>query len=253
MSWGTTAFCSTAMALIRGDLALADQLAEKAFQIGSEAGEPDAAMMYGAQFVSIRVQQGRAEELIELLEQSVVANPGLPAWRAALAWGYSWAGRRDETTAIIEQAAADRFDHLPWDLTRVTALSMYAEAAAEAGAKDAAAMLYELIEPWADQVAWNGVIGNGHARVCLGLLATTLGWDERADEHFAFACKFQEREGMLSWAARAHLGWAEALAHRGEMKGAEREAARALELAREHGYGAIEIRAAVLTGSATPS
>ena len=60
---------------------------------------------------------------------------------------------------------------------------------------------------------------------------------------------------MLLWAARAHLGWAEALARRGERERAGAEAARALALAREHGYGAIERRAAALveTGSSTPA
>jgi hypothetical protein len=51
---------------------------------------------------------------------------------------------------------------------------------------------------------------------------------------------------MLLWAARAHLGWAEALAHRGSTERARAEAARALALAREFGYRAIEDRAATL-------
>ncbi len=38
----------------------------------------------------------------------------------------------------------------------------------------------------------------------------------QADEHFTRAIDIQERDGMLVWAARAHLGWAEALAARGE-------------------------------------
>ena len=38
------------------------------------------------------------------------------------------------------------------------ALALYADAAAQAGALMPRAILYELIEPWADQVAWNGVI-----------------------------------------------------------------------------------------------
>jgi hypothetical protein len=83
-------------------------------------------------------------------------------------------------------------------------------------------------------------------RTYLGLLAATLGFDERADEHFSLACELQERKGMLLWAARARLGWAEALAGRGERERAGKEAARALELAREHGYGAIERRVSAL-------
>ena len=85
--------------------------------------------------------------------------------------------------------------------------------------------------------------------------AITLGWEERADEHFALSCEFHGGKGMRLWAARAHLGWAEALAGRGETERAHAEAARALELSREHGYGAIEARALAIveTGSAARS
>jgi hypothetical protein len=102
--------------------------------------------------------------------------------------------------------------------------------------------------------AWNGAITYGDVRTYLGPLAATLGWDKRADEHLSLACEFQERNGLLLWAARARLGWAEALARRGERERAGEEAARSLALAREHGYGAIEARASALvkTGAAAP-
>jgi hypothetical protein len=48
------------------------------------------------------------------------------------------------------------------------------------------------------------------------------------------------------WAAYAHLCWGEALANRGEATRSREEGARALELAREYGYGAFEDRAAAL-------
>ena len=48
------------------------------------------------------------------------------------------------------------------------------------------------------------------------------------------------------WTARGQLGWAEALAARGDPAAARDHAARALELSREHGYGAFEPRAAAL-------
>jgi hypothetical protein len=83
----------------------------------------------------------------------------------------------------------------------------------------------------------------------LGLLAVCIGDHEQADEHLAFACDFQETHGLLLWAARAHLGWAQALAGRGDAGRAREHAARALELSREHGYGAFEGPAATLVGA----
>jgi hypothetical protein len=86
----------------------------------------------------------------------------------------------------------------------------------------------------------------------LGLLAAVFGDHERADQHLAFACEFQETNGVLLWAARAHLGWAESLARRGASEQAYKHAARALELSREHGYGAFEARAAAIVESGSP-
>ena len=146
----------------------------------------------------------------------------------------------------MDEAARDRFDHVPWDQMRLTALALYADAASHGGERDTATVLYKLLEPWRDEVVWNGASAYGHVSTYLALLAATVGWDERADEHFALACDLQEKQGMLLWAARAHLGWAEALAGRAETEGAQAEAARALALAREHGYRAIERRAATL-------
>ena len=233
-------------ALLRGDLVEAERCADEALRIGSDAGEPDAGMTYGAQIVPIRIMQGRAGEMIALIERSVEANPRIPAWRAALAWTLCWLGRGGEAAAIVTEAAEDGFEHVPWESTRSSALAMYADAAAQTGATGAAAVLYELIEPWADQLVWNGTNAFGHNRTYLGLLAAALGRDERADEHFARACEIQERDEMLVWAARARLGWAEALVRRGETDRARAQAARALELAREHGYGLLEPRASAI-------
>jgi class 3 adenylate cyclase len=233
-------------ALLRGDLASAERLAEEAMQIGADAGQPDVYMLYGGQLQEIRLYQGRGGELIELLEQSVAANPGIPAWRAALAQTLGWVGRTEQSAAVVADAATDGFEHVRWDQIRLSTLAMYAEAATLAEVSDAAGVLYELIEPWADQIAWVGAITYGQASTYLGLLATTLGRHERADEHFKRSCEFHETNELWLWAARAHLGWAEALAGRGETERARREAARTLELSREHGYGLFESRAAAI-------
>ena len=87
----------------------------------------------------------------------------------------------------------------------------------------------------------------------LGLLAGVLGKHEEADRLLAFACEFQETNSMLLSAARAHLGWAEALAARGEKERAREHATRALELSREHGYGLFEPRAAALVETESPA
>ena len=250
MRWMATFTAKGCLPLLLGDLAASEAGALRAFQIGSEAEEPDALAMFGAQIFQVRCLQGRAAETIEQLKQAVEANPGLPAFNAMLAWILCWLDRRDDAGRIVAKAAADRFEHVPRDVAQGGALAWFADAAAQARVTDAAAVLHELIEPWGDQVVFNGVVAAGHARTYLGLLAATLGNDALADEHLAFACDFHRDNGMLVWEARSELGWAEALAARGETERAREHAARALELSRDHGYGAFEPRAAAILDAA---
>jgi class 3 adenylate cyclase len=246
-------FHTAALALLRGDLVAGERLAERAFQTGQEAGEPDAVLIYGAQLAYARTYQGRAAEIIDMIEQAVNSYPAVAAWRALFAAALSWLDRQRETKTILEQGTSDGFEHVMPGVAWSCALAFYADATAQTGDPDAASVLYRLIEPWCDQTVWCGAFGQGHARTWLGLLADVMGNHEQADEHLAFACDFHEANDMPLWAARGHLGWAEALAARGDADGAREHAATSLELSREHGYGAFEPRAAALveTASAT--
>ena len=89
---------------------------------------------------------------------------------------------------------------------------------------DAAALVHELMPPWQDQFVWSGALGYGHVRLWLGVAAATIGRDDEADEHFAFACRFHDDNGLQLWSARSHLGWAESLAARGERARAQEHA-----------------------------
>jgi class 3 adenylate cyclase len=247
LSWNA-AYGRAGWFLPRGHLVAAEQLAEHASQVGQQAGEPNALLIHGSQLTCLRAYQGRADEVIPTLEQIVTAYPHVSGWDAGLASCYCLAGRHEEAAVIVRRAASDRFEHVYWDQGRTTALALYADAAYECKLRPEAEILYDLIEPWHDQVAWNGASMFGHGSMWLALLAATLGWDDRADEHFNVACTVQEANGVLLWATRAYLGWAQSLAVRGDETGASARAARALELAREYGYGAFEARAAAILG-----
>jgi class 3 adenylate cyclase len=235
--------------LMHGDLVAGERAAERTFQIGREAGQPDAPLVYGAHLTYARMHQGRAREIIEMLEQSVSAYPAVAAWRAGLAYALCSIDRRAEARTILQQAASDRFEHIPPETAKLTALALYAHVAVETWDADVASILYGLMEPWAGQAEWNGAVGFGHTRLCLGLLASVLGEHESADRDLAFACEYSETNGLLLWAARAHLGWAEALVRRGAAEEAQKHAVRALELSRAHGYGAFAARAVALLGA----
>ena len=103
--------------------------------------------------------------------------------------------------------------------------------------------------PWQDQFVWSGALGYGHVRLWLGVAAATVGRHAEADEHFDFARRFHDDNGMQLWSARTHLGWAESLAARGETTRAQEHGSRALELARTYGYGLIEQLAAPIAAA----
>jgi class 3 adenylate cyclase len=242
-------FVAAGMTCMRGELVAGEQLAEQALQIGQEGGEPDAVQAYGATLVTNRMFQGRGAEVIAVIEQTVANFPLVPAWEAALAWTYCFIDRRPEGAELLERAAALDFGHLRHDQARMCGLVMYADTAAQTGSVEAAAVLYELLDPYAEQFVWQGSTSFGHVRMYLALLAATLGRHADADAGFAFACDFHHEHGLRVWEARSELGWAEALAERGETKRAREHAARALELSRKHGCGAFEPRAAAILAS----
>src|SRR5437588_674384 len=180
--WFATYF-DAAFRAITGDLEESERLAEEALRIGTEAGQPDAAMIYGAEITPIRTMQDRVGEFIPLFEQAAADNPGLPVWRAALANVYATVGRIDDAAEIVADFARNRFTDVPYDQARFSALVVLAHAVYETRDREAAAMLYELLEPWADAVVWNGANSYPQIRMYLGMLASVLGQGELADEN----------------------------------------------------------------------
>ncbi|HEY2180602.1 MAG TPA: AAA family ATPase [Solirubrobacteraceae bacterium] len=235
--------------LLLGELASGERLVELAYAIGQEAGEPDAAMIYGAQLAFLRTYQGRADEIVFMLEEGSRTYPKISEWRAGLASVLCWLDRGPEASVLLDREVSDRFNTVSTGPAMSSTLALYADAAVQTGHIDAATMLYDLIEPWSDRVVWTYSMGYGHARMYLGMLAALLGEHESADQHLGFAFEFHERNGAPLWAARTLLGWANALAARGEALRAHEKAARALELSREHGYPLFEARAAPLVGA----
>ena len=153
-----------------------------------------------------------------MVEQSVEAPiPAIAAWRAGLAWMLCWLDRRAEASGVLEQAASDRFEHIPPDPTQLTALALYADAAVADLSQDAAAILYGSWSRGPTSSSGTASAATGTCACGSACSRRVMGEDEQADEHLAFACEFHEANGLPLWAARGHLGWAEALAARGDM------------------------------------
>jgi class 3 adenylate cyclase len=236
LRWHAT-YYAAALAHMRGELEDADSLAVAAARLGEQAGEPDTMIISMGQVAGVRIAQGRAQEIVDALEQASAANPGIQAFEAGLSVILCDVGRTADAAPRLDRAADHRFADVPRDQVYSSTLALWATTATDVGSERAAALLYDLIEPWRDGMVWNGATGYGSVEMYLGMLAATLGSHQRASEHFATASRRHEREDVKGWEAQNLCHRAGSLLAAGAAGEARATAERALALAREHGYG----------------
>ena len=162
-------------------------MATEALQIGTDGGQPDAAVIFGAQLMVVSLQRGTMGELVPLIEQMVADNPGAPGLRRrCLAMAHAEADRTEDARRLLEEFAAADFD-LPMDQVWLTGMVCYADAAIECRDPKYAGPLFDRLAPWADQLVTSRDNRNAEARsvTILGGLATVLGRYDEADAYFA--------------------------------------------------------------------
>jgi class 3 adenylate cyclase/tetratricopeptide (TPR) repeat protein len=234
-------------AQIAGDTDRAEQLATEALQIGTDGGEPDAAVIYGVQLAVVSWQRGSLGDLIPLIEQMAAESPGLRTLLALLAMAQVEGDRTDDARQLLAEFAAAGFD-LPADMTWLTGMVEYAEAAIECRDPQCARPLFERLAPWADQLSATGSANaEGPVSHYLGGLAAVLGRNDEADRFFAQATTFSNRMGARFFAARTDLSWGRVLAERrapGDTERARELLTKAHTAAVAHGYGTVDRRAA---------
>ena len=246
-NWAHT-FAQGLRALIAGDTDQAEQQAAQALEIGTDGGQPDATIIFGAQLMIVSGQRGTMNELVPLIEQMAADTPDISRWLfgSLLAKAHVEADRTNEASDLLEEFAAAGFD-LPLDQVWLTGMVDYAEAAIECGNPKYAGPLFDRLVPWADQLPATGA--SALAPVChyLGGLATVLSRYEEADSYFAQAAAINDRIGAKFFAARTNLLWGRMLAERnvpGDIEKARELLTRAHTTATTHEYANVEHRAA---------
>ena len=247
LSW-TNTFHLAKRAQISGDTDLAEQLATEALQIGTDCGQPDAALFFGSQLSVVSAQRGTMGELIPLIEQMVAETSTLAGvLTAALAMAHAEADHTEDARRLLEEFAAAQFD-LPGDQGWITGMFCYAEAAIHCGDPKYAGPLFDRLAPWAEQsVASGSVTASGLVGHSLGGLATVLRRYDEADAYFAQAAAMSHRMGARFFAAQTGLLWGRMLAERrapGDTEKARDLLTKAHAAAVAHGYGTVERRAA---------
>jgi DNA-binding CsgD family transcriptional regulator len=234
-----------ARAQTRGNWAEADELIEACLATSSG---PE----YGTAFQLLLAQQvlgawQRGDDLVPLVGADVLpAGPMRTSWEACL---LGWTCDRRPAADVareLDRFLAGGLGSVRDDLTFGPVTSSLAMAAAEVGARDHAATLYEALQPFADQWAGTGgAVVNGPYALHLGRLAAVLGRPDEAADLLAQAHHSTVAGGCAPWEARACLAVAETAE---DVSWRRSWADRALRLADGAGMPAVAARARGLLG-----
>jgi DNA-binding SARP family transcriptional activator len=188
--WATAAWRGLD-ALVDGDLDRAEQLAFEAAGLGTD--EPGATACLGVNLVDIRLYQGRAGEVLDLLAEAADASPHIPCYRAVLALCAAEAGDLDLAERSYAPFRDAAFAAIPQDSNRLLTLVVLADTAAQLGDAGSADVLSDLLRPASELQALLNCYGGGGAywgpvAHQLGRLAAVGhrpdeadGWFERAE------------------------------------------------------------------------
>jgi class 3 adenylate cyclase/tetratricopeptide (TPR) repeat protein len=206
-------------AILSGEFAEAERLAERAFAVAREFSSEYAAGVYGVQMFTIRREQGRLAEVAPLLRRFIDENPRDAAWRPGMALIASDLGFYDAARKSFEDLAASGFA-FPVDAKRSLTLSYLAEVCTRLGDVERAERLYDLLLPYCDLavIAPVATVCCGSAARYLGMLAGLLGDWAAAEEHFAAALAMDERLQAWPWLAHTKHEFALMLRARGRRR-----------------------------------
>ena len=174
-------------ATMAGRLDDAEALATANLELGMQIGVPDAFTFFAGQLFVITSDGGRAEELLPVIEQAAIDNPAVLPFKLAYGIICDTVGRHDVARDILREGVASRFTEISVDNVWMTSIIGYAVLAIELGDAQAAAYLRPIIEPFADEVAFNGVTSQGPVAAYAGRLASLLGDHDVAEEYLLAA------------------------------------------------------------------
>jgi DNA-binding SARP family transcriptional activator/tetratricopeptide (TPR) repeat protein len=178
--------------------------------LGMQIGAPDAFTFFATQFFVIGTFAGRHEELFPLVEQVTRDNPTVLAFKVAHGIICAAVGRDDVARQILQEGTATGFAQLPVDNIWMTTVIGYAILAIELEDVEAAAELLPMIEPFATEVAFNGVTSQGPVAAYVGKLASLLGRHDQAEDQLQAALSMATAFGWTYHRATTLLALAQA-------------------------------------------
>jgi len=228
--------------MLDGRFEEAEHTAREAVTHGLRGHEPNALPFLGVQMLSICTELGRLRELEAPVAGFVEQFPALVAWHGTLAAIHLELGQVERARDEFERVAADHFRGLSRDPTWMSAIIRAGYLAERLGDHRRAAMVYELLSPYAGRcvVVASGLACWGAVSRVLGSLAAMLGRQQDAVRHFDAALELNRRMRAAPYLAHTRHEYARFLLDRGNPEDAPRaqdmldsavEAARRMHLA----------------------
>lgn len=230
------------VATIAGELETAERLLDESVQMGLAMGAPDAMFRYGGAFLLLRDVQGRFPEALDLIA-SIARDTPIAMVRAGHALCLLRAGRPDEAREVIAVDLTDGLASVPFDRLWTSTMAVFSDVVATLELRDPAPVLYDLIAPYADQIATTFTSTYEVFHFSLGRLATLLGRYDDAENHLGRAHEIHAAMPAPYFLARTRWAWAEMLLTRGDPADHERArllATQAHDEAVTRGFGLVE-------------
>lgn len=210
---GFSAMLAGLISILHGDFAEGERLSNQAAELA--ASNPLMANYHAAQLFTIWLPTGLLEDMGDAIFSMLGDDfDSYPAVRAATASIAAELGRNETAQEIIESLAPGDFAAVPRDGTWLITMLELSEAVTAIGDTKHAAILDELLRPYAGRVA----IGGPPPSACLGLvshslgrLSLTLGRPHDAVTHLRDAIALAERMGARPFGADARYACAMAL------------------------------------------
>ena len=223
-------------ALMDGRMADAQAIAADLDEL-YHADDGDDAWARAVQEVPARWQQGRLDEVRDLVEERVHRHASIPAYRCLLAWIDAETGREDAARRELERFAANGgLAELPRDEHWLAAVVNLAATAASLGETAYAATLRERLAPYADRLVLfdAGWACLGPCARHLGALSALAGDRDAAVDFYEQALALAARAGSRPWVAQVERDLSAVL---GESERARELAGAALAIADELALG----------------
>ncbi len=218
---------SSHWALFQGDFAGAERLAEEALRVGRRPSDQDADISYRLSQFALRREQGGLEEVEGLIREAVDKYPGYRSFACLVALLECELGRENDARSTFDALAADDFAAFPRDAEWLFCLAALVEVAGYLEDRDRAAVLYDLLRPYAHLNALaSGEFPIGSVGRYVGIAAARLGRWSEAEQQLGDAREVNDRMGARPWVAHTDHDLARTLLVRDER--GDRARARAL-------------------------